>query len=253
MLDLDDNRLEMAKRFGATAAINSADGKAVETVMKMTGRRGVDTAIEAVGIPATFELCEKIVAPGGTIANMGCMERRWRSIWSAVGPQHHHHHTAGRYRQHADAAQHSAVPQDRPQASDYASLQANQHPRCLRDIRACRQNPSTQGDYRGLRLKHDDVIPTRRAGFRQCPVFATDLRWDRIYVICGRSRRSSKASDQTKAGPDKVNQNSPVMPALVAGVTPFFSTGKFGKQCVDGRDKPGGDSEKVTANDRDMP
>jgi alcohol dehydrogenase len=71
MIDLDDNRLEMAKRFGATAAINSADGKSVETVMKMTGERGVDTVIEAVGIPATFELCEKIVAPGGTIANIG--------------------------------------------------------------------------------------------------------------------------------------------------------------------------------------
>jgi len=71
MIDLDDNRLEVAKRFGATAAVNSADGKAAETVMKMTGERGVDTAIEAVGIPATFELCEKIVAPGGTIANIG--------------------------------------------------------------------------------------------------------------------------------------------------------------------------------------
>jgi alcohol dehydrogenase len=71
VIDLDDTRLELAKRFGATASINSADGKAVETVMKMTGERGVDTAIEAVGIPATFELCEKIVAPGGTIANIG--------------------------------------------------------------------------------------------------------------------------------------------------------------------------------------
>jgi alcohol dehydrogenase len=71
MIDLDDNRLEMAKRFGATAVINSADSKAVETLMNMTGQRGVDTAIEAVGIPATFELCEKIVAPGGTVANIG--------------------------------------------------------------------------------------------------------------------------------------------------------------------------------------
>ena len=71
MIDLDDNRLEMAKRFGATACVNSADGKAVGIVMKMTGERGVDTAIEAVGIPATFEMCEKIVAPGGNIANIG--------------------------------------------------------------------------------------------------------------------------------------------------------------------------------------
>jgi alcohol dehydrogenase len=85
MIDLDDNRLAMAKRFGATGAVNSADGKAVAAVMKMTGARGVDTAIEAVGIPATFELCEQIVAPGGTIANIGVhgtqvalhLERLW--------------------------------------------------------------------------------------------------------------------------------------------------------------------------------
>jgi alcohol dehydrogenase len=71
MLDLDDNRLEVATRFGATAAINSADGKAVERIMKMTDGRGVDTAIEAVGIPQTFELCEKLLAPGGHLANIG--------------------------------------------------------------------------------------------------------------------------------------------------------------------------------------
>jgi alcohol dehydrogenase len=39
--------------------------------MKLTDNRGVDTAIEAVGIPATFELCEKIIAPGGVVANIG--------------------------------------------------------------------------------------------------------------------------------------------------------------------------------------
>ncbi len=85
MIDLDDNRLDVAKRFGATAAVNSADGKGVETVMKLSGGRGVDTAIEAVGIPATFELCEQIVAPGGIIANIGVhgtkvalhLERLW--------------------------------------------------------------------------------------------------------------------------------------------------------------------------------
>jgi alcohol dehydrogenase len=85
MIDLDDNRLDVAKRFGATAIINNADGKAVESIMQMTGARGVDTAIEAVGIPATFELCEKIVASGGTIANIGVhgqkvalhLERLW--------------------------------------------------------------------------------------------------------------------------------------------------------------------------------
>jgi alcohol dehydrogenase len=85
MIDLDDNRLEVAKRFGATHAINSRDGKAIETVMALTGGVGVDTAIEAVGIPATFELCEGLIAPGGTIANIGVhgtkvelhLERLW--------------------------------------------------------------------------------------------------------------------------------------------------------------------------------
>ena len=71
MIDLDDNRLEVAKKFGATQTVNSGDGKAVEAVMKLTNNRGVDTAIEAVGVPATFEMCEKLVAPGGTIANIG--------------------------------------------------------------------------------------------------------------------------------------------------------------------------------------
>lgn len=71
MIDLDDNRLDVAKRFGATAGINSSNGKALEAVMKLTDGRGVDTAIEAVGIPATFEMCQHIIAPGGTIANIG--------------------------------------------------------------------------------------------------------------------------------------------------------------------------------------
>jgi alcohol dehydrogenase len=71
MIDLDDSRLAIAKRFGATAIVNSTDGRAAEAVLKMTDGRGVDTAIEAVGVPATFELCEKIVAPGGVIANIG--------------------------------------------------------------------------------------------------------------------------------------------------------------------------------------
>ena len=71
MIDLDDNRLSVSQRFGATDIVNSRDANAAEQVMKLTGGRGVDTAIEAVGIPATFELCQDIVAPGGTIANVG--------------------------------------------------------------------------------------------------------------------------------------------------------------------------------------
>lgn len=71
MIDLDDNRLGIAAKFGATATVNSADGKAVAAVMALTGNIGADTVIEAVGIPATFELCQQLVAPGGVVANIG--------------------------------------------------------------------------------------------------------------------------------------------------------------------------------------
>ena len=71
VIDMDDNRLAVAKTFGATHTINSTDGKAVEEVMKLTNKKGVDVAIEAVGVKATFEMCEEIINPGGHIANIG--------------------------------------------------------------------------------------------------------------------------------------------------------------------------------------
>jgi alcohol dehydrogenase len=86
MVDLDENRLAVSKRFGASATVNSTGGTAAEQVMKLTAGRGVDTAIEAVGIPATFELCQRIVAPGGTIANVGVhgvkVDLHLETLWS---------------------------------------------------------------------------------------------------------------------------------------------------------------------------
>ena len=86
MIDLDDNRLAMAMTFGATRTINSADGKAAAAVKALTDGKGVDTAIEAVGIPATFELCEQVVAPGGVIANIGVhgqkVDLHLETLWS---------------------------------------------------------------------------------------------------------------------------------------------------------------------------
>ena len=71
VIDVDDNRLAVAKTFGATHTINSSDGKATEQVMTLTNNKGVDVAIEAVGLKPTFELCEEIISPGGHIANIG--------------------------------------------------------------------------------------------------------------------------------------------------------------------------------------
>jgi alcohol dehydrogenase len=72
MVDLDPNRLEVSKKFGATDVICASGDEAVKQIMALTPDGvGVDVAIEAVGIPATFYLCQKILAPGARLANVG--------------------------------------------------------------------------------------------------------------------------------------------------------------------------------------
>lgn len=71
MIDQDESRLDIAKKLGATMLIDTRDGRAVEKAMAMTLGKGVDVAIEAVGVPQTFELCQSIIAAGGHIANVG--------------------------------------------------------------------------------------------------------------------------------------------------------------------------------------
>lgn len=87
MIDLDDNRLEVARSFGATQVVNSSDGKAAQRVMALTQNAGVDVAIEAVGLSATFDICQAIIAPGGRIANVGVhgkpVELHLEKLWSS--------------------------------------------------------------------------------------------------------------------------------------------------------------------------
>lgn len=86
MVDLDDNRLEVSKKFGATYIVNSKNGKAVEKVMNITGNKGVDVAIEAVGIPVVFDICQSIVTAGGCIAVVGVhgksVDLHLEKLWS---------------------------------------------------------------------------------------------------------------------------------------------------------------------------
>ena len=86
MIDLDGNRLEVARTLGTTVVVNSSDGKAAEHIMALTNDAGVDVAIEAVGIPATFDICQSIIAPGGRIANVGVhgkpVELHLERLWS---------------------------------------------------------------------------------------------------------------------------------------------------------------------------
>jgi alcohol dehydrogenase len=70
-IDLADSRLEAAKRFGADVTINAGTQDPVAIVREMTGGLGADTAIEAVGVPASFEQCTELIRPGGRVANVG--------------------------------------------------------------------------------------------------------------------------------------------------------------------------------------
>ena len=87
MIDLDDNRLEVARSLGATMVVNSSDGNAAARVMTLTKNTGVDVAIEAVGLPVTFDVCQAIIAPGGRIAIVGVhgtsVELHLERLWSA--------------------------------------------------------------------------------------------------------------------------------------------------------------------------
>ncbi|OKH87091.1 zinc-dependent alcohol dehydrogenase family protein [Thalassospira sp. TSL5-1] len=71
MIDTDEARLEMARQFGATDTLTVGKDDVIASVMDMTDGLGVDVAIEAVGVPATFDTCQKIVSAGGNIANVG--------------------------------------------------------------------------------------------------------------------------------------------------------------------------------------
>lgn len=86
LVDLDDNRLEVARKLGATTVINSGDGKAAAKIMELSHNRGVDVAIEAVGVRASFDICQAIVAPGGHLANIGVhgksVELHLERLWS---------------------------------------------------------------------------------------------------------------------------------------------------------------------------
>ena len=86
VVDLDDNRLRVAKALGATTTINNQDGGAADAIMQLTSGRGVDVVVEAIGSPAGWDVCEGVVAGGGNIAILGVhgapvtlhLERMWR-------------------------------------------------------------------------------------------------------------------------------------------------------------------------------
>jgi len=93
-VDLADARLEAAKEFGADITVNNSREDPLIAIEELTGGLGADVTIEAVGVPATFELAVKLARPGGRIANIGVhgepatlhLEEQWiRNITITTG------------------------------------------------------------------------------------------------------------------------------------------------------------------------
>jgi alcohol dehydrogenase len=86
VIDPDESRLERACQFGADDVVRARAEEARDRVLALTHGEGVDVAIEAVGVPATFELCTELVKPGGRIANVGvhgtCCTLHLEKLWA---------------------------------------------------------------------------------------------------------------------------------------------------------------------------
>src|SRR6201997_4937363 len=84
-IDLESSRLEKAREVGADVVINNGTEDAVALVMSLTDGLGADAAIEAVGVPETFELCADLIRPGGRVANVGvhgkCATLHLEKLW----------------------------------------------------------------------------------------------------------------------------------------------------------------------------
>jgi alcohol dehydrogenase len=70
-IDMAQSRLDAAKQFGADVVVNNGREDALAAVLSLTDGLGADVAIEAVGVPATFELATTLIRPGGRVANIG--------------------------------------------------------------------------------------------------------------------------------------------------------------------------------------
>jgi threonine dehydrogenase-like Zn-dependent dehydrogenase len=70
-VEADPERQSLAREFGADHIVDFTQGDAVQQILDLTGGKGVDSAIEALGMPQTFEACVRVTKPGGTISNIG--------------------------------------------------------------------------------------------------------------------------------------------------------------------------------------
>ena len=163
-VDLDANRVEQAKKFGATDGVNSGDADWKEQIMALTDGWGVDVAVEAVGIPQTFQMATEIVRPGGRRGQ----RRGARNIGrppaaEPLDSQHRDHDGAGQQQHHASAAQAGGQRQTECRQLRNPSLQAARHDGRLRHVRPGRGDQGAEGHHRPQRAN-----PERRRRFDSC-------------------------------------------------------------------------------------
>jgi threonine dehydrogenase-like Zn-dependent dehydrogenase len=104
VLDVADARLEKARELGADMTINNGRIDAIAEVMELTGGLGADVAIEAVGLPETFELCTDLIRPGGRVANVGVHGHPGDAPpRKALDPRCHHYDWIGGHIHHTEA------------------------------------------------------------------------------------------------------------------------------------------------------
>jgi threonine dehydrogenase-like Zn-dependent dehydrogenase len=70
-VDRVPERLEMARRMGAHEVVDFSKVDPVDEILRITGGRGVDVAIEALGLQSTFEAALRVLRPGGTLSSLG--------------------------------------------------------------------------------------------------------------------------------------------------------------------------------------
>ena len=90
-IDSNPDRLEVARRFGATVTLNIKDGDPLPDIKRLTDGRGVDVAIEALGLQETFENALRAIRPGGTLSSLGVYSGKlvapYQAFYAGLGDQ----------------------------------------------------------------------------------------------------------------------------------------------------------------------
>ncbi len=90
-IDSNSRRLDVAKQFGANVTLDVAAGDPVPEIKRLTGGRGVDVAIEALGRQETFENALRAIRPGGTLSSLGVYSGKlvapYEALYAGLGDQ----------------------------------------------------------------------------------------------------------------------------------------------------------------------